>query len=167
MTAIRQMLDDYVALRRGLGYKLLSAGTALLSFVGFLEEAGAEYISRENAVAWALLPTSVQAVRWWRRLAFVRGFARYCVALDPRTEVPSADLLPYRYQRRAPFFFSDDEIHALLQAAIALPTKNGLANHTQYCLIGLLSVTGIRVSEALNLTMNDVDLEHSHIAWNR
>jgi integrase/recombinase XerD len=69
MTAIRQMLGDYLTLRRDLGYKLLSDGTALLSFVSFLEESGAEYISREHAVAWALLPTSVQAVRWWRRLA--------------------------------------------------------------------------------------------------
>jgi integrase/recombinase XerD len=161
MTTIRQMLGDYLALRRDLGYKLLSDGTALLSFIGFLEESGAEYISTEHAVAWALLPTSVQAVRWWRRLAFVRGFARYCAALDPRTEVPPADLLPYRYERRAPFFFSDDEVRALLQAAIALPAKDGLANHTHYCLIGLLSVTGIRISEALNLTMNDVDLDNA------
>lgn len=158
MTTIRQMLGDYLALRRDLGYKLLSDGTALLSFIGFLEESGAEYISTEHAVAWALLPTSVQAVRW---LSFVRGFARYCAALDPRTEVPPADLLPYRYERRAPFFFSDDEIRALLQAAIALPAKDGFANHTHYCLIGLLSVTGIRISEALNLIMNDVDLDNA------
>jgi len=164
MTAVRQMLGDYLALRRGLGYKLLSAGTALQSFVGFLEKSGAEYISTEHAVAWALLPTSVQAVRWWRRLAFVRGFARYCAALDPRTEVPPADLLPYRYERRAPYFFSDDEIRALLQAAIALPAEDGLANHTHYCLIGLLSVTGIRISEALNLTMDDVDLDNAVLA---
>jgi integrase len=86
------------------------------------------------------------------------------VAFDPRTEVPPADLLPYRYQRRAPFLFSNDEIRSLLQAAIALPAKDGLANHTQYCLIGLLSVTGIRISEALNLTMNDVDLENAILA---
>ena len=164
MSASRQMLDNYLALRRDLGYKLLSAGTALLSFVGFLEEAGAAYISSEHAVTWALLPTSVQAVRWWRRLSFVRGFARYCVALDPRTEVPPADLLPYRYQRRAPFFFSSDEVRILLQAAVALPAKDGLANHTQYCLIGLLSVTGIRISEALNLTMDDVDLDNAVLA---
>ena len=164
MTAVRQMLGDYLALRRGLGYKLLSAGTALQSFVGFLEKSGAEYISTEHAVAWALLPTSVQAVRWWRRLAFVRGFARYCAALDPRTEVPPADLLPYRYERRAPYFFSDDEIRALLQTAIALPAKDGWANHTHYYLIGLLSVTGIRISEALNLTMDDVDLDNAVLA---
>ena len=164
MTAVRQMLGDYLALRRGLGYKLLSAGTALQSFVGFLEKSGAEYISTEHAVAWALLPTSVQAVRWWRRLAFVRGFARYCVAFDPRTEVPPADLLPYRYERRAPYFFSDDEIRALLQTAIALPAKDGWANHTHYYLIGLLSVTGIRISEALNLTMDDVDLDNAVLA---
>ena len=71
------------------------------------------------------------------------------------------DLLPYRYERRAPYFFSDDEIRALLETAIALPAKDGLANHTHYCLIGLLSVTGIRISEALNLTMNDVDLDNA------
>ena len=58
MTAVRQMLGDYLALRRGLGYKLLSAGTALQSFVGFLEKSGAEYISTEHAVAWALSSTA-------------------------------------------------------------------------------------------------------------
>lgn len=161
MTRIRQMLADYLALRRGLGYKLLSAGTALQSFVGFLEEAGAEYISTKYALTWALLPTSVQAVRCWRRLAFVRGFARYCAALDPRTEVPPADLLPYRYERRAPFFFSDGDIRALLQAAIASPGKDGVTNHAHYYVIGLLSVTGIRISEALNLKMTDVDLDNA------
>lgn len=164
MTAIRQMLHDYLALRRGLGFKLVSDGTALLSFVRFLEEAEAEYISTEHAVAWALLPTSVQAVRWGRRLTFVRGFARYCAALDPRTEVPPADLLPYRYERRAPFFFSDEDIRALLQAAIASPAKDGLTNHTYHCLVGLLSVTGMRISEALNLTMDDVDLNNAVLA---
>ena len=78
--------------------------------------------------------------------------------------MPPADLLPYRYERRAPYFFSDDEIRALLQTAIALPAKDGWANHTHYYLIGLLSVTGIRISEALNLTMDDVDLDNAVLA---
>ena len=67
-------------------------------------------------------------------------------------------LLPFEYQRRAPYIFSDKDIEVLLQAALALPAKDGLANHTYHCLLGLLSVTGLRISEAVNLTLDDVDL---------
>jgi integrase/recombinase XerD len=159
MSGIRKALNDYLDMRRGLGFKLVSDGTALLSFVNFLEQAGADYISTAHAVAWARLPTSVQPAQWGQRLRFVRGFARYCAALDPRTEVPHTDLLPYDYQRQAPFFFSDDDIRRLLCAARALRAPDGLANHTYHCLIGLLSVTGMRISEVLNLTEDDVDLD--------
>lgn len=161
MSAIRDALHRYLDMRRCLGFKLVSDGTALLSFVRYLEQTGADYISIAHAVAWARLPTSVQPARWGRRLGFVRGFARYCVALDPRTEVPPVDILAYGYQRRAPFFFSDDDIRRLLRAAMALPARDGLRNHTYHCLIGLLTVTGMRISEALNLTVDDVDLENA------
>ena len=161
MSAIRDSLDGYLSMRRGLGFKLVSDGTALLSFVGFLEQVGAEYISTERALAWALLPTSIQPARWARRLGFVRGFARYCAAIDPRTEVPPVELLPYSYQRSAPFFFSDENIRALLRGALAMPAQDGLANYTYHCLLGLISVSGMRISEALNLTIDDVDLDNA------
>ncbi len=159
MSTMRDTLQSYLSMRRALGYKLVSDGTGLISFIGFLEQVGAEYISTEHALAWALLPTAVQPARWARRLGFVRSFARYCAAVDARTEIPPVDLLPYSYQRRAPFCFSDEDIRALLRGAIALSAKDGLANHTYYCLLGLLSVCGMRISEALNLTMDDVDLD--------
>ena len=59
MSAMRDALHDYLAMRRALGFKLVSDGTGLLSFVAFLEQAQAEYISTELALAWAQLPTSV------------------------------------------------------------------------------------------------------------
>ncbi|GLR69081.1 putative integrase/recombinase y4rB [Acidocella aquatica] len=158
MSAMRDALRDYLAMRRALGFKLVSDGTALLSFVAFLEEARADYISTEIALAWAQIPTSVQPAQWARRLGFVRGFARYCSAIDPRNEIPPVGLLPFEYQRQAPYFFSDKDIEALLLAALARPAKDGLANHTYHCLLGLLSVTGLRISEALNLMLDDVDL---------
>ena len=158
MSAMRDALRDYLAMRRALGFKLVSDGTGLSSFVTFLEDAQAEYISTQLALAWAQTPTSVQPARWARRLGFVRGFARYCAAIDPRTEAIPVGLLPFEYQRRAPYIFSDKDIELLLQAALALPAKDGLANHTYHCLLGLLSVTGLRISEAVNLTLDDVDL---------
>jgi integrase len=155
---MQDALRDYLAMRRALGFKLVSDGTGLSSFVTFLEDAQAEYISTQLALAWAQTPTSVQPARWARRLEFVRGFARYCAAIDPRTEAIPVGLLPFEYQRRAPYVLLDKDIEVLLQAALALPTKDGLANHTYHCLFGLLSVTGLRISEAVNLTLDDVDL---------
>ncbi len=158
MSAMRDALRDYLAMRRALGFKLVSAGTGLSSFVAFLEEAQAEYISTALALAWAQTPTSAQPALWARRLEFVRGFARYCAAIDPRTELIPVGLLPFEYQRQAPYIYSDKDIEALLLAALALQAKDGLANHTYHCLLGLLSVTGLRISEAVNLTLDDVDL---------
>jgi hypothetical protein len=95
MSAMRDALRDYLAIRRALGFKLHSEGTGLLSFVGFLEQAKADYISTGQSLAWAQMPSSVQPARWARRLSFVRGFARYCSAIDARTESPPAGLLPF------------------------------------------------------------------------
>jgi integrase len=161
MSTLREALGDYLAMRRALGFKLRSDGVALSSFVSFLEHAHADYISTQRALAWAQMPTSVQPVRWARRLCFVRGFARYCSAIDPRTEIPPLGLLPFHHQRPTPYRFTDEDIRGLLLRSLELPADDGLTNHTFYCLFGLLSVTGIRISEALRLTMDDVDLDEA------
>jgi integrase len=158
MSGMRDALRDYLAMRRALGFKLVSDGTALLSFVTFMDRAQADYISTAIALAWAQTPTSVQPGRWAARLAYVRAFARYCSAIDPRTEIPPISVLPFEYQRRAPYLFADKDIEALLLGALAMPAKDGIVNHTYHCLLGLLSVTGLRISEAVNLTLDDVDL---------
>jgi hypothetical protein len=54
--------------------------------------------------------------------------------------------------------YSDEQIKQLLRAALKLPAKNGVRPWTYHCLFGLLSVTGLRVSEAQNLELQDVDL---------
>lgn len=152
-------LRDYLALRRGLGFKLHSEGTALESFVSFMEQQHQDAISSELALAWATMPATVKPARWARRLSMVRGFARYCRALDSRSEVPPCELLPMQYQRPAPYVFTDDEIQKLLQATLQLNMNDRFFNQTLHCLFGLLSVSGLRVGEALNLVVDDVDLE--------
>lgn len=159
MSTLRELLHDYLAMRRALGFKLRTEGTALLSFVAFMEQARAESISTDLALAWAKQPTSVQPAQWARRLSCVRCFARYCSAIDPRTEIPPLGLLPFPHQRPSPYFFTDDDIVRLLQGALQWPAKDGLENHTFHCLFGLLSVSGLRIGEALGLSLEDVDLE--------
>lgn len=159
MSTLRGLLQDYLALRRALGFKLRTEGTGLRSFAAFMERAQAEYISTDLALTWAKQPTSVQPARWAQRLSYVRGFARYCSAIDARTEIPPMGLLPFPHHRPSPYFFTDEDIDRLLQGALRLPAKDGLANRTLYCLLGLLSVSGLRIGEALGLTLEDVDLE--------
>ena len=99
MSRLHALLDDYLALRRGLGFKLHAERQLLPGFVDFVEQAGAESVTVELALAWAKKPTGVDPFRWQRRLSMVRGFARYLHAFDPATEVPSDGLLAYRRSR--------------------------------------------------------------------
>jgi integrase/recombinase XerD len=110
------------------------------------------------ALTWAQQPTSVQPPEWACRLSIVRGFARHRSATDPRTQIPLEGLLPYRPKRARPYLYSDEEIRRLLHAALALPGNGGLRPWTYRCLFGLLSVSGLRISEARQLELQDIDL---------
>ena len=158
MSTLRNAVREYLELRRGLGFKLREAGKGLLEFVTFLEQRRAGYITHALALAWAQQPGNVQPAEWARRLSFVRGFARHRSATDPRTEIPPAGVLPYRPQRARPYLYSAEEIRALLRAARMLPGHGGLRPWAYHCLFGLLSVSGLRLGEARNLELQDVDL---------
>lgn len=162
MNTLRQAVDEYLCMRRHLGFKLQEAGRDLLDFVTFMEQHEAPFITQSLALAWAQRPANVQPAAWAARLGHVRGFARHRQATDPRTEVPAPGLLPFRYKRATPYLYSDTEIRSLLQAALEMPCHKrhcALLPWTYYCLFGLLSVSGLRVSEACNLELRDVDLD--------
>lgn len=159
MTTLRKAMQEYLVLRRRLGFKLHKAGKALPAFVTFMEQQRASVITSQLALTWAQQPTSVQPAEWAYRLSMVRGFARHRSATDPRTQIPPDGLLPYRPKRARPYLYSDEEIRRLLHAALALSANWKLRRWTYYCLFGLLSVSGLRISEARDLTLQDVDLQ--------
>jgi integrase len=159
MNTLRQAIHEYLILRRSLGFKLQEAASGLLDFAKFMEQQRASYITRSLAVAWAKQKSGVQPTEWARRLGFVRMFALHRSATDPRTQIPPRGLLPYKPKRARPYIYSDREIQNLLQAALKLPESGGLRPWTYHCLFGLLSVTGLRLSEARNLELPDVDLQ--------
>jgi len=157
MKSLRQAVHDYLELRRGLGFKLEKHEPALLQFVAFLAKNKALHITTELALRWATQNPHQRPAEWAARLSFVRGFARHWSGTDPRTEIPSTGLLPYRPGRAKPYIYSELEIQKLLDAARRLRAANPLKARMYYCLLGLLAVTGMRISEALNLQSTDVD----------
>jgi integrase len=164
MNTLHEALQEYLELRRGLGFKMHEAAVLLSRFVAFMVERRAPSITTRLALEWVEQATTVRPAERARRLVFVRGFARHRSATDPLTEIPSASLMPYRTSRARPYLYSEQDVRRLLAAALQMPTRwpsTPLRPWVFHCLLGLLSVTGLRISEALDLKLEDVDLDQA------
>lgn len=161
MNTLSDALQEYLTLRRSLGFKLQDAARVLAQFVAFMEERQARHITTKLALEWVQQAQTVLPAEHARRMCFIRGFARHRSATDPLTEVPPRELCPFRSTRARPYLYSDQEVKDLLASALRLPTawpSTPLRPWLFYCLLGLLSVTGLRISEALDLKLEDIDL---------
>lgn len=162
MTTLREAVQEYLNLRRSLGFKLHETGKLLRAFVKFMKEHRTSSITTRWALAWAQQPSTVQPAEWARRLSVVRTFARHRSATDPRTQIPPPGLLPFQPKRARPYLYSEEEIRSLLRAALRMPyrfERGKLRPWIFYCLFGLLNVSGLRLGEARNLELQDVDLK--------
>lgn len=157
MSALRQRAEEYLRMRRSLGYKLQRQGPMLIDFIGYLEDTGVCTVTIEAAVAWATAPAGAAPIWHKRRLTVVRGFARHLKALDPGCQVPPTALLPSPSDRVTPYLFSQEEIAALIHAAGTL--RRPLLAATYQALISLLAVAGLRVGEAIALSREHVDFD--------
>jgi site-specific recombinase XerD len=159
MNTLTKKLNDYLDMRRALGFKLAKHEAELHKFIAFLDAQATAFITTDLALAWAQQPRHTLPSHRAQRLGMVRDFARYLSASDPRTEVPPQGLLPAQPQRAQPYIYKDEEILALVRGAAALHPTAGLRSHTYSTLFGLLAVTGMRVGEILALDHDDVDLQ--------
>jgi integrase/recombinase XerD len=167
MSTLRQALETYLALRRGLGSALRGPGAQLHRFVGFLEREGSGVITTNLALRWATAAVKATPATWAQRLGDVRRFALWLSATDPRTEIPGRGLLPDRHRRRPPYIYSDKEVERLVREAKRLPSPRRLRALTYSTLFGLLASTGLRLGEALALDRDDVDLSAGVLAIRR
>ena len=156
MSTLREHGTAYLAMRRSLGYKLDSHGRLLMKFIGYLEEHGHGTITTEAALAWAA-PAGVTQAYQNQRLSTARCFARYLSAFDPACQVPPAGLTGPPQARPAPYLYSAEDISALIHAAGTL--AGPLQSATFQALVSALAVTGMRPGEAVDLDVNDVDLD--------
>ena len=153
MRSLQRTLDDYLCLRRSLGFKMLNESAALPAFVSFVHQRKSRYITTRLALDWAQQGREGQS-KW--RFSMVRGLAKYAAIFDARTEVPPFGLLRTKYPRPRPYIYSNQEIERLLRAARGW--GHDRPRTTYYSLLGLLAVSGLRLGEAIRLQVGDVDL---------
>lgn len=163
MSDLRILMDGYLATRRALGFKLVAPGKTLDAFVSWMDEHDESTIRRDLATSWV----SQFARRTVSdRLNHIRQFAEHAAWFDPATEIPLVDGNPYGSHRAHPLILTPPQLDALLTAAGRLTPMVRAASWQT--LLGLLAVTGLRISEARGL--NDADItadENSDGGWVR
>jgi integrase len=156
---LHEQLEQYVALRRALGFQIRTEQRLLTEFVSALTAEGlAVPIRAQTAVEWAFKSgRHCQPAARSHRLGVARGFLRYLRAAFPDTEVPGTHLFGST-TRPVPHIYTDTEIGLLIEGANTLRPRGGLRPRTMVTLIGLLASTGLRAGEAIRLRLGDVDL---------
>ena len=144
-------IETYLALRRATGFAMSTAECLLKSFAAFAAERGQTHVVSQTAIDWAALgPTVAQRDA---RLRAVCRFVRHVQVEDVGHKLPPANHFGACNRRRTPHIYTTDEIGRLIEAALRLRPMGGLRAYTYSTLIALLSATGLRISEALKLTM--------------
>jgi integrase len=147
-----------LAHRRAFGYRLRAEGYELLAFARFLDRTVPGQPLRTTLALQWVKHKPVQPVTQAIRLSAIRGFARFCATLDPRTQIPDHHLTPCGNTRRAPHLFTEAQLRLILRRIKTLrPWRTELRPLTYRTLIGLLACSGLRPSEALQL--RDADFQ--------
>lgn len=157
--SMQSRVRAYLVQRRALGYRLRIEGQLLLNFARFADRSGhSGPPTKDLMLRWATLPTQADPLYKARRLEIVGTFAKHLIMLEPLTELPPRHALGPAHRRKPAHLFTTGQIQQLLARAGRMPGK--LRWHTYRSLIGLLACSGLRISEALALNLENVDLEH-------
>ena len=159
---LQARIDQYLAERRQLGFELSTMGHALARFARYVAKVGHRGpLTVDLMAAWARQAKGGQGDRATsaRQLQILRPFTGWLRQFEPTTEVPDEATFGRVPGRITPHVYREQEITELLAAARQIGPQGGLRAAVMETLFGLMSCTGLRISEALGLQETDVDLK--------
>lgn len=151
---LNQAIDNYLKIRRVAGFELKVDDGLLRNFARFATERSETQVRRQSAIDWAAQAPSPSQRE--RRLGMVRRFSDHVCAEEPGHERIPQHVFAHSRRRPFPTLFAPQQLRQLLEATARLRPKGSLRPHTYYTLFGLLAATGLRISEALHLLLEDV-----------
>jgi len=155
------LVEAYLAERRCLGFDLKISGQVLMNFARFADATGHRGpITERLALDWAHSTPSDRVITWARRIEVIRPFAKYLKQFYPSTTVPPRGLCGRAHRRLAPHIYTEKEVIELLAASAAMLPAGSIRPLTYETLFGLIAATGLRISETINLSIDDVNLAH-------
>jgi len=165
MPNLNEGLDNYLRLRRQLGFKLDADERTIRQFIDFLDRYDLQHVSLDHFNQWfkSKSKSPIGGYYYNRTLMVIRLFSEYWVEHDKESEPIPREIKITRYQRSTPHIYSDEEMRTILLKCFDLYSIKGLRKHTFYTAFGLIMTTGIRRSEALNLNNSDINLDQGII----
>lgn len=162
-SALADLMKGFVQEKRSVGYKFQKGAATLKRFDTVIAQKGLaeRKLPKELVILWTeKTPNETKANRC-NRISLARGFAEYMVRLGYEAYIyPAAAVTIDRYSY-TPYIFSENEMKTILSVCDKYPVSNCSQNRHIILplLFRMLYGCGLRISEALNLTYEDVDLQ--------
>ncbi len=155
----KEMLEDFINHKRSLGYKYITERDRLHRFSKYTINKGIDhkYLSKELVFGWTSRKKNEAVKTWEHRSSSLRQFALYLQSQGYEAFIP-----PKKHKIRRdeyiPYIFTHKEIDHFFQAVdTILPTSRSNKHESYPLLFRLLYCCGLRISEALNLKISDID----------
>jgi len=159
-------IKQFIEMKRALGFKY-ATGAVILCQIDRLAEQRVEIslgITKEFAEKWSKKRIEESDLYQYCRISFLAQFSSYLVDLGIQSYIPK--LPPYKQSTFIPYIYSQKEIGAIFKACDELRLRVLNMKSSLFCmpaLIRLLYCTGLRISEALAMRMEDVNLDESYL----
>ena len=151
-------IERYLEMRKRLGYMDQDLARNLRDFATFAADRGASHLSNDLMLEW-IGCSSQSDYRWTRRVDWLANLGKYLRAEDQRHELLPANVLARRGQRSRliPFFYEEADTLRIMNGFAGLELPHPFDAVTYSAIIGLIAATGLRLSEALNICLADVN----------
>jgi integrase/recombinase XerD len=162
---LAQVVDDYVRLKRSLGFRFKTAEKILKAFSRHAGPVAFDDVGQDVVARFLRGPRPPIRSTWHTNYSALAGLVRFALQRGLLSTSPLPFQIPKRPEYAKPYIYSTDELQQILDGSKILDARNrksgqaaGIAPLTFRTLILLLYGAGLRISEALALTVDDVDL---------
>jgi len=152
------VVKAYLATRRAQGVQIRSGAKTLRQFARETGDLPLDTVTPQ-AVATFLRGNGALSATWTTKFRLLSGLYRFALHRDIATISPLPELKPKLPPQQTPYVYTHDELRRLLDATTVVRAANSALQATTYrTMLLLLYGAGLRISEAIGLTLTDVDL---------
>jgi site-specific recombinase XerD len=156
---LSQAVEQYILHKRSLGIGFRSEAVRLRAFIQAIGDCEMHLIEPASVLRF-LEGSGPLTTFWFSKYHTLRAFYRYAMARDYCASCPLPLSVPQKPEAFQPYIYTNQDIERLIDAADSRHRYRWLLEpHTVRTLLLLLYGTGLRIGEALRLTLADFDTD--------